>query len=45
MKGDCPKAQSSSYAITGDKRVITFGGVVKGKAHNTTHVLNTSRCT
>lgn len=44
VSGQLPQAQSSSsYVVTNDKRIVTFGGVLNGKAINDTFILNTGK--
>lgn len=40
MSGDIPQAQSSTTILTNDKRIVTFGGVLKGKACNDTFIMD-----
>lgn len=43
VSGQLPQAQSSSCVVTNDKRILTFGGVLNGKATNDTFILNTGK--
>lgn len=40
-EGPAPTAQSSS-SVMYDKKLITFGGIINGKAQNAVHALNLS---
>ena len=40
--GLAPEAFSYSAVVTGDGQIVTFGGVLNGKAGNSTHILDTS---
>lgn len=40
MTGTLPQAQSSTCVSTKDGRIISFGGVLNGKACNDTHVMD-----
>ena len=41
--GSAPEAFSYSAVITSNGQIVTFGGVLNGKAGNNTHVLDTSK--
>jgi hypothetical protein len=40
MSGDIPLAQSSTYVLTNDGRIIAFGGVLNGKACNNIAIMD-----
>ena len=43
VTGTIPQAQSSSSVSTQDGRIVTFGGVLMGKACNDTYILQTGK--
>lgn len=42
-KGPAPTAQSSACVVY-HKKLLVFGGIINGKAQNSVHILDISRC-